>query len=257
MLKSTPVPADLYYLYKSRTDDAALFRRDIRRYNSHFSFTSLGVRLDKELSNMKGGVYTFRAQGQIYHWIDQLVPKEDEAKYLQLYFYDTEQEADRRMHSAPYLEKNLVMRLMNILSINPYAQTFRSLGDLPTLENYRITLNTSSELDQRVYNAPTASQVAAIWVEGNDSHHSYEKSIVIHDKSEQPYSIKSYYPCYDPLSYALLFPNGEDGRHQGILRCGEATGQDLINQLNRTINDEASQGNYYVHKVMHLSISFI
>ncbi|XP_075519191.1 uncharacterized protein LOC142553080 [Primulina tabacum] len=42
---------------------AILFRRKVRLYNNVFSFTSFGVRLDKELASLQLGVYTFRAPG--------------------------------------------------------------------------------------------------------------------------------------------------------------------------------------------------
>ncbi|XP_075494327.1 uncharacterized protein LOC142531935 isoform X1 [Primulina tabacum] len=40
---------------------AILFRRKVRLYNNVFSFTSFGVRLDKELAFLQRGVHTFRA----------------------------------------------------------------------------------------------------------------------------------------------------------------------------------------------------
>uniref|UniRef100_A0A453BIV1 Helitron helicase-like domain-containing protein n=1 Tax=Aegilops tauschii subsp. strangulata TaxID=200361 RepID=A0A453BIV1_AEGTS len=84
------VPDEMRRLYTSQDPDAKYFQDNIRYFNSHFSFTSLGVILDQRYCNKKFGVYTFRAQGQIYHRIDQLVPVEDGPKHLQLYFYDTE-----------------------------------------------------------------------------------------------------------------------------------------------------------------------
>ena len=55
------VPAELKRLFTSQVhDDAKYFRKHIRYFNSHFSFTSLGVTLDRRVSTAAGtGIYTF------------------------------------------------------------------------------------------------------------------------------------------------------------------------------------------------------
>lgn len=64
------------------------------------------------------------------------------------------------------------------------------------------------------YNAPTVSQVAAIWTEGNDPQRTFDRSVLIYAKGERPCYIKAYHGCYDPLSYPLFFPRGETGWNQ-------------------------------------------
>lgn len=135
-----------------------MFRDNIRAYNTNFSFTSMGVELDEELANMKSGVYIFRANGTIYHKIDQLVPRDGKPRYLQLYFYDSETDFTHRL-KWPNIDKNIIQDLTKALATNPYVTTFRSLRELGPLDNYRVTLNASVELDQRVYNRPTTSEV--------------------------------------------------------------------------------------------------
>ncbi|KAJ9567031.1 hypothetical protein OSB04_002997 [Centaurea solstitialis] len=108
--------------------------------------------------------------------------------------------------------------LDGVLSINPYVRTFRSLAELGPLDNYRVTLNTSVELDQRLYNQLTTSKVAAIWVEGNDNITAYKRSIVVYGRSDYSKKIEHFYGCYDPLAYRLFFPNGESGWHARIPR---------------------------------------
>ncbi|XP_024977134.1 uncharacterized protein LOC112514765 [Cynara cardunculus var. scolymus] len=150
----------------------------------------MGVTLDSTASNMTSGVYTFRAQGGIYHRIDQLVPRDGHPWYLQLYFYDAESELSHRLQ-WPNLDRNVIEMLTRVLSINPYVRTFRSLAELGPLDNYRVTLNASVELDQRVYNRPTTSeveiQVVGIWVEGNDNITAYKRSIVVYGRSDYKY----------------------------------------------------------------------
>ncbi|KAI3725246.1 hypothetical protein L1987_65027 [Smallanthus sonchifolius] len=97
------------------------------------------------------------------------------------------------------------------------------------------------ELDQRVYNRPTTSEVAGIWVEGNDNITSYKRSIVVYGRSEYSQTIQPYFGCYDPLSYPLFFPNGESGWHPNIPRQGV-----LINEAHNNhdnIDEEMEEAN--------------
>ncbi|XP_027150281.1 uncharacterized protein LOC113750513 [Coffea eugenioides] len=85
---------------------------------------------------------------------------------------------------------------MRILAGNSYAKFFKDLRHIPDLEHHRIVLNCNPALDQRIYNLPLASQVAAIWIETDDE--SVDKSVHI--------------------QYPLLFPCSESGWHHGIQR---------------------------------------
>ena len=42
------------------------------------------------------------------------------------------------------------------------------MGQVEHFEDYRLTLNLDQRLDQRTYNVPMASEVAAIWIEGGE-----------------------------------------------------------------------------------------
>uniref|UniRef100_A0A0E0RC29 Helitron helicase-like domain-containing protein n=1 Tax=Oryza rufipogon TaxID=4529 RepID=A0A0E0RC29_ORYRU len=90
------------------------------------------------------------------------------------------------------------------------------MGSVPNLDDYRISLNTNIVLDQRVYNAPTASQVAAIWIDGNDPRNQFDRSVIVFGRENHPHYIKPYHGNYDPLSYPLFFPGGEVGWNWGI-----------------------------------------
>jgi hypothetical protein len=96
------------------------------------------------------------------------------------------------------------------------VHVFRSLGNVSNLEEYKIELNTDIGVDQRRYNAPTVSQVAAIWEEGCDMRRKFERSILVSGIFGQPQYIKAYHRCYDPLSYPLFFPRGEAGWNKKI-----------------------------------------
>ena len=158
MLANSEIPDELYRLFTSQDEIGKMFRQNIRAYNTNFSFTSMGVTLDNTMTNMRDGVYTFRAHKGIYHRVDQLVPRDGKPRFLQLYFYDPDTELDHRLQ-WPNLDRNITETLTRVLSTNPYVNTFRSLAELGPLDNYRVTLNASVELDQRVYNRPTTSEV--------------------------------------------------------------------------------------------------
>lgn len=161
-------------------------------------------------------------------------------EYLQLYFYDTESELDHRVQRMPNLDRNIVKKLIVILSNNPYSKVFRSLGELQTLDTCGITLNTSVELDQRVYNKPSSSQVAAVWVEGNGDNSAFRRSIVVFGKSDRPKIVNYYFGCYDPLAYPIFLPNGVVSWHPKIPRVGISI--DSITEECMDYDDEAEQG---------------
>ena len=146
------VPEELRRLFTSQDDeDAKYFREHIRYFNSHFSFTSLGVTLDRRVSTAAGtGVYTFRACGGLYHALDDLVPGDNGPRHLQLYIYDTDQNLVHRANRSPDLNIDLIRKILTILERNPYAQTFRRLGSVPNLDEYKISLNTDIKLDQQI-----------------------------------------------------------------------------------------------------------
>jgi hypothetical protein len=182
------VPSELKRLFTSQVhSDAKYFRKHIRYINSHFAFASLGVTTDDSVKSPAGsGVYTFRVHGGLYHRLDHLVAGDDSARHLQLYFYDTEDGAlSHRVKRSPDLNVNLIRTILAILQDNPYVSTFRRNRDFPNLDEYRIELNTNVTPDQRRYNAPTTSQVAAIWMEGNDPQRSFDRSVIVYGKSDR------------------------------------------------------------------------
>ena len=56
---STPIPPDLCRLFTSQTDrDALYFRKNIRYFNSHFSFTSFGANVYHRVATAAGEHFT-------------------------------------------------------------------------------------------------------------------------------------------------------------------------------------------------------
>jgi hypothetical protein len=92
------------------------------------------------------------------------------------------------------------------------------VGQAKLLEDYHVTLNLDYRLDQRTYNAPLASEVAAVWIEGSKLLGQFQNSVILHGKDRSRHGICSYHGCYDAPSYPLFFPRGELGWHMGILK---------------------------------------
>lgn len=105
---------------------------------------------------------------------------------------------------------------MDILKDNPYSIFLRSLTAIPNLQNFHIALNCDVGLDLRVYNLPITIEIAAIWVDGNDSGATHAPHVQIYTHSDSTHKVNYYFGCYNPLQYPLLFPFGQGGWHCGI-----------------------------------------
>ena len=220
-LKINNVPKELYELYTSKSNESLEFKTFIRIYNSNFSFTSFGVKNDKDLCKRNKGIYTFRVQGQVYHYINDMLPLDSRPSYLQLYFYDTDHELQNRLNMSSKLSPQIVCKIMDILRINPYSMFFRTLSDVVGLKSHTIQIRSNSGHDQRFYNAPYVSQVAAIWVDDDPSANNKSRNITVYCHSGDAHRVQYYFGCYDPLQYPLLFPHGNNGWHEGIERVNK------------------------------------
>ena len=220
-LVSSSMPYDLRRLFTGEDEECEHFRKNARTYNNNVAFTSLDAKYDKELTKNKNGLYTFRVQGQVYHFLEGLQARDAKASGIQLYFFDTDEELARRVDGSPKLRETTLRLLLRILADNPYAKFFKDLRSVPNLDDHRIVLNCNVSLDQRVYNLPTASQVAAIWTGDGDESTNASAHIQVYSHSDTSHKIKHFYSCYDSLQYPLLFPREECGWHPGIQRVQE------------------------------------
>ncbi|OIT29002.1 hypothetical protein A4A49_62163, partial [Nicotiana attenuata] len=148
--------------------------RDNIRYNSMFSFTSMGGKVDASVNQTKGP-RTFKLSGQNYHQIGSLLPPEGSTpKFAQLYIYDTENEVQNRIHALGrgerinQLHAEIVQDLKQILDEqNVLTKSFRMVRDKfqeDTHSNFRLRLIEKRNYDGRRYNLPTISEVAALVV---------------------------------------------------------------------------------------------
>ncbi|XP_021717143.1 uncharacterized protein LOC110684972 [Chenopodium quinoa] len=212
-IAATDYPHELVYLFTSRDESVVHFRKYARLYSNLFAFSSLGGHY---YASTYKGMYLFKLQGQMYHFVPDLFPDDSNPKYLQLYFYDGQHEAENRVGCFPEIREDIVRILMQVSEKNPYATFFRSLRDRAIHADTKIVLNRSSVLDQRVYNVPAVDDVAVIWPETYSSSEGLGPHILVTGRSDESHRIYHSYGCYDPLQYPLLFPRGECGWTQGL-----------------------------------------
>ena len=84
---------------------------------------------------------------------------------------------------------------------------FDILKIYPTLKIIKL-LKSNPGLDQRVYNTPLASQVAAIWLYDDSSNEHTTRDIIVHSFIGFKRKVEYYFDCYDLLQYPLLFSFG-------------------------------------------------
>ncbi|GAA0169077.1 hypothetical protein LIER_23634 [Lithospermum erythrorhizon] len=57
-----------------------------------------------------------------------------------------------------------------------------------------------------------------MWLESKYNSGDQSELWDIRAKSGRSHKVQYYYGCYDPLQYVLMFPNGEPGRHNNIVK---------------------------------------
>ena len=159
-----------------------------------FAFTSMGGQIDYQINRKGGAPYVFRMNGQNYHKIGTLLPKDNSPKFAQLYIYDTENEIRHRMHASsskqnkPQLDEGIVSGLLEMLDEhNELVKSFRMARDRykeSDLENVKLRLIGTRSKDGRQYNLPTASEVAAPIV-GESTGQNIEHDIIVENKDKQ------------------------------------------------------------------------
>ncbi|WVZ48885.1 hypothetical protein U9M48_000280 [Paspalum notatum var. saurae] len=190
----------------------------------------------------------------MYHNIHSFGNSRSEPQHLELYFYDNDptlQHRYCRCHEEMYdQDKHIISIITGILRDNPYSKQFRSLGQAENLDDYTLVLNLDQRLDQRRYNEPITSEVAAVWVEGNERRNTFDKNIILHGNNNEIKGIRSYHGCYDPLSYPLFFPRVELGWHSNIPKANITMEEVARAQANSNSNDDDSDSSSRLYITM-------
>lgn len=116
------------------------------------------------------------------------------------------------------------MKLLN--DINPHVKAFRFARDRFQMEkeesHFHMRIVSNRVKDGRVYNIPTASEVAAL-IPGDFNEEMDKRDIVLEKQSGKLKRIHECHVAYLALQYPLLFPRGEDGYRLGIKKTKTKT----------------------------------
>ena len=199
-------------LFCDQTSQGRHFRQYIRVYNNAFAFTSMDVQYDQNLAGGSEGVYAFRAQGGIYHKIGSLVHTAGQrTRYAQSYIVDTDLELENKLLESSLLHRDLVVKIRNILQkYNPFVEVLEQLGQRQDLPTCKLVIKEQAA-NLRQYCLPTASQVAAVIVDGKDPEHLNARDIVVQTVEGSLMNVPDTAGYYDPLQYVLLLPYGSYG----------------------------------------------
>ncbi|KAM0068502.1 putative transcription factor B3-Domain family [Helianthus debilis subsp. tardiflorus] len=212
-------------LFRGLDQESKYFLKNIRRYNSMFSFTSMGGKVDTKI-NKGNAPFVYRISGQNAHSMGSLLPKHGaQPKFSQLYIYDTENELSNRelffsdssskaSIRAKELDVKFIKYITNMLdSTNMLVKTYRMVRDhLHDNPNVTLKLRIISQRDRdgRTYNLPTCSEVAALIVDEPDLQIE-SRDIIVEMRSGELKRISELHPSYLALQYPILFPYGGDG----------------------------------------------
>ncbi|CAG8744857.1 2506_t:CDS:1 [Acaulospora morrowiae] len=240
------------------------FRKKICMYNSILAFTSMGDKIDERVIGTQG-VYNFHIQGEIHHYIDSLIPEnQDSPSFSQIYIYDTNDHLQQRQLLMPNLNPTTLAQLQTMLhEVNPYTHIFRRaahvLQENPIQDLKIVIVKTRYK---RQYTIPTALEVAVLMVEDSQEVKPSNCNIILYKKGSGLQCISEIHHSYSPLYYVLLFPYGDPGWHPGIHinnSQAESTSNDSsdynskedISTNDNTTRDYISMMQYYTYR-LHL-----
>ena len=255
-----PPPEPLLGLLTGK--DPALSRHffdNIRRYNSMFAMTSMGVNVINSINDARGP-YVFKISGQLCHRIGSLIPN-DEARpeYCQLYIFDTDNEVRNRIAVATTSNSDfqpneaIVASLITMLDThNSVVQVFRTARDRLSMQpnnqsgepddRYAVKLFSTPTQHGNIYSDPVTSEVVGLVV--NDLGTTEEgRDLIVQDHSCQLQRVKETHCKFMAMQYPLLFPYGEDGFHENIKyrRCSRS------NKIKRKVVTMAEYYSYRLH----------
>ncbi|CAG8743002.1 20_t:CDS:2, partial [Cetraspora pellucida] len=169
-------------LLTNSDSSACLFRQHIRMYNSALAFTSMGMKIDHNITET-ANVYNFRIHSEMYHTIGSLLLDNPSPQFAQLYVYDTEHELQNRMSIMPNLDSIILAELQQILhNMNPYCRIFRQVGNMHKLDlslDLKMLIINNRRQDPRRYNIPTTSEVAVIMIDDRQTDKLLNHDIIV------------------------------------------------------------------------------
>ncbi|KAL3527846.1 hypothetical protein ACH5RR_012502 [Cinchona calisaya] len=143
----TKMSRDLMLLYLGDSEEAAELRKCVTSYNNMFVFTSIGMHAGELSSRRHHTVYTFKVQGQMYHFINQTVPpKGEKPKNLQLYFFHTDHETVNRLSISTLSIATQATTIMSHYPLIPQTTVLQHW--LYDREHQTVELRSENQLQQ-------------------------------------------------------------------------------------------------------------
>ncbi|GBN15291.1 hypothetical protein AVEN_169483-1 [Araneus ventricosus] len=202
------------------------FHDNIRSYNSAVSFSSMGT---KVVDFSGGGPCVFKVHGQIRHRTSHIQSVNGQApQYVQLYAIDSTQATKIRVNHPANEQCNLrildqidrffrqhnrlsdTYRMLREVESRVIAESNEAGEDVPVVN---MVFRCDRHSDQRRYNAPTASEIAMVFV-NSDGEPPFERNVLVYplnpENPQQPFiNINILSPNLDPMAYPIFFPYGE------------------------------------------------
>ena len=191
------------------------FLKDARGYNNLLSMASVGCMTPAQVQGPN-----FKIQGKLHHCIGSLIPADkNNPKFLQLYFYDSNEATDRRLELMPELCPKILKQLTDVLEkTNSYIKSFKAAYEIANQDDKLkiVLIGDKAKIPAgphpRRYNLPQGSEIAALMPGEGDG----ELEVVIRDTENKLKRISTLHRSYDPLSYVLFDAYGTDGYHTGV-----------------------------------------
>jgi hypothetical protein len=215
-----PPEGELWDLFAGNHPNSRFFKENIRSFNQALSFASFVASQDELPS---GGPPTFRVHGQVYHNLGPLLTSEaqETPKFMQIYFHDTADSTQVRLNATNLNSPGPASEIMQLLEnevrrCSPYIQRFE-YAIQRMLETPSLLLVLQAEKrpptgHARVYNVPTADEVAVLIPESYDENTKPSaRDFVVHLRGGGVKRMKVLNQHYDPLHYVLLYIFGEEG----------------------------------------------
>ena len=189
--------------------------KNARGYNNILAMASVGCKTPQEFKGPN-----FKIQGKVHHKIGSLIPSErNSPKFLQLYFYDTDEATQHRLDLMPKLSEEILKELTDIIKeTNCYVKSFKSayelVNDETELKIFLVSDESKIPTGQHSgkYNLPQGCEVAALMPGEGDG----ELEVLVKDRDNRLMQINALHRSYDALSYVLIDPYGSDGFHTAL-----------------------------------------
>ena len=110
-----PPPDFLRQLLIGENSRGRAFRKNLRKYNSALTFTSINYKPDRRLSRNRRSPICFQIHGELYHLQGPLDPVDDSPCFAQLFFYDLAEATAIRTRQHAELDPDIVRRLTDML----------------------------------------------------------------------------------------------------------------------------------------------